>query len=556
MKVRNCSEINNFTVPKMNKMLQSGIKCTNIQDWSVFILELSKKYIHMNREKGKAVTQITLDDDFNVPDTKPDLIRIILDKGDIRLDETTITQDHVWLKGVLKFSLLYRSDQEEGKINSMSGEIPFQESLAIDGANEYDTAKMSWEMEDLSIGIINSRKLSVKALVVLKAVIDEIYDEDVITGAEREGGIQLLEDKLSAMQLFLAKKDTYRFKEEIVLPSNKPNIRQVLWKSVQLRSVEMRLFDGQLSIKGEALVFVLYEGEEEEEHLQWMETALPFTGIIDCQGCSDDMICDISYDIAGIELEAKPDYDGEERMLHLELVLDLDLQVFTEEEDRIVADLYATNEKLMPVYQESVFEKLLLRNASKCKIAEKMSLDKNQEPILQICASEGNAVVEQTEIVEGGIQVEGTLQMNILYVTADDRMPVASMKDILPFHYLIEVPGINESCRYHLQTGIDQLTTVMTDSSQVEVKAVLNLNCIVFEQQKVHKMTEVQQEPLNMEELQESPGIIGYIAKEGDKLWNIAKENYTTISEIVATNQLPSEQIKGGDKILIIKTVG
>lgn len=519
-------------------------------------MDLSKKYIHMNQEKGKAVTQITLDDDFNVPDMKPDLIRIILDKGEIRLDETTITQDHVWLKGVLKFSLLYRSDQEAGKISSMSGEIPFQESLAIDGANEYDTAKMSWEMEDLSIGIINSRKLSVKALVVLKAVIDEIYDEDVVTGVEGESGVQLLENTLSAMQLFLAKKDTYRFKEEIVLPSNKPNIRQILWKSVQLRSVEMRLSDHQLGIKGEVLVFVLYEGEEEEEHLQWMETALPFSGAIDCNGCEDDMVCDVSYDIAGIELEAKPDYDGEERMLHLELVLDLEIQVFTEEEDRIVEDLYAVNEKLTPVYQESIFEKLLMRNGSKCKIAEKMNLDKNQEPILQICASEGNAVVEQTEIVEGGIQVEGTLQMNILYVTSDDRMPVASMKDILPFHYLIEAPGINESCRFHLQTGIDQLTTVMTDSSQVEVKAVLNLNCVVFEQQKVRKITEVVQEPLNIEELQESPGIIGYIVKEGDKLWDIAKENFTTISEIVKTNQLSSEQVKSGDKILIIKTVG
>lgn len=185
-----------------------------------------------------------------------------------------------------------------------------------------------------------------------------------------------------------------------------------------------------------------------------------------------------------------------------------------------------------------------------------MNIDKNQEPILQICASEGYAVAEQAEIVEGGIQVEGTLQVTILYVTADDRMPVASMKDILPFHYLIEVPGINENCRYHLQTGIDQLTTVMTDSSQVEVKAVLSLNCIVFQQQQVKKITEVQQEPLDMKELQESPGIIGYIAKEGDQLWDIAKENFTTISEIVKTNQLSSEQIRGGDKILIIKTVG
>ena len=346
-------------------------------------MDLEKKYIHMNREKGKAFTQITLDDDFNVPDLKPDLMRIILDKGELVLDETTITQDHVWLKGVLKFSLLYRSDQEEGKINTMTGEIPFQESLAIDGANEYDTAKMKWEMEDLSIGIINSRKLSVKALVVLKAVIDEIYDEELITGVGQEDGVQLLSQNLSAMELFLSKKDTFRFKEEILLPSNKPNIRQILWKSVQLRGVEMRLSDQQLNLKGEALVFALYEGEEEEEHLQWMETALPFSGVIDCNGCTEDMIADVSYDVSGVELEVKPDYDGEERMLHLELVLDLELQIFTEEQNQIVADLYAVNEKLTPVYQDTIFEKLLLRNASKCKISEKMSIDKNQEPILQ-----------------------------------------------------------------------------------------------------------------------------------------------------------------------------
>ena len=85
---------------------------------------------------------------------------------------------------------------------------------------------------------------------------------------------------------------------------------------------------------------------------------------------------------------------------------------------------------------------------------------------------------------------------------------------------------------------------------------MLSLNCIVFEQQGVKKITEVEQVPLNMEELQESPGIIGYIVKEGDQLWDIAKENYTTISEIVKTNQLSSEQIRDGDKILIIKTVG
>ena len=35
-----------------------------------------------------------------------------------------------------------------------------------------------------------------------------------------QGGVQLLSQNLSAMELFLAKKDTFRFKEEILLPSN------------------------------------------------------------------------------------------------------------------------------------------------------------------------------------------------------------------------------------------------------------------------------------------------------------------------------------------------
>lgn len=519
-------------------------------------MELLKKYIHMSREKGDAVSQITLDDDFNVPDIKPDVIRIIMDKGEIRLDETNITQDHVWLKGVLKFSMLYRSDQETGKIDSLTGEIPFQESLAIDGVNEYDTANVSWEMEDLSLGIINSRKVSVKALVVLKASVDETYDEELVTGAEGEGRIQILDNVMTAMALRLSQKDTYRFKEEIVLPSNKPNIRQILWRSVQLRGVEIRLGENQLNIKGEALVFVLYEGEDEEERLQWVENALPFSGVIDCPGSSEDMISDISYRIAGVELEAKPDYDGEERMLHLELVLDLEVKIFSEEENPMVEDIYSIEQKLSLVYEDAVFEKLLIRNFSKCRVVEKMNTDQNQEAILQICASEGNAVVEQTEIVADGIQVEGTLQVGILYVTTDDKMPVASMRDVLPFHYLIEVPGINKDCRYHLQAGMEQMTTVMTDSTQVEVKAVINLNCIVFEQQNVQKIAEIVEESLDMEALQESPGIIGYIAKEQDRLWDIAKENYTTIADIVSTNQLSSEQVKAGDKILIIKTVG
>ena len=44
-------------------------------------MELIKKQIHMNQWKGNAVTQITLDEDFIVPDTLEDMDQVILDNA-------------------------------------------------------------------------------------------------------------------------------------------------------------------------------------------------------------------------------------------------------------------------------------------------------------------------------------------------------------------------------------------------------------------------------------------------------------------------------------------
>ena len=50
------------------------------------MLELEKRNIHRNRLKSQTGTQVTLDDDFIVPDTMDDISEVILDSGLIQLD--------------------------------------------------------------------------------------------------------------------------------------------------------------------------------------------------------------------------------------------------------------------------------------------------------------------------------------------------------------------------------------------------------------------------------------------------------------------------------------
>ena len=65
-----------------------------------------------------------------------------------------------------------------------------------------------------------------------------------------------------------------------------------------------------------------------------------------------------------------------------------------------------------------------------------------------------------------------------------------------------------------------------------------------------------EEEALDMERLQNSPGLVGYIAKSGEDLWQIAKENHTTIRDIMETNGWKEKQLAPGDTILIVKRVG
>lgn len=519
-------------------------------------MELKKVKIHRKREIGSAVSQITLDDDYNVPDYRPDIVKVLKEKGELRFDEVKAGNGAVWVKGSLIFRVLYRSEQANGKISCLRGEIPFQEKLNVDGLQEHEMVTAAGEIEDITIGVINSRKLNVRAVVVLRVQAEEEMDEEFTSKLEETEEYEQQIGKRDALALLTGGRDICRQKSEIVLPSSKPNVREILWRSIELRNVESHIKDGKAFVTGEILLAVLYSEEEENERLQWYETTVPLECGADCETEEEDSIYKIKVTPVSMELEVKPDYDGEERILVLELGLAMDIRVWREERLELLTDIYSLKKKVVPVCKERMLEKLLVKNYAKCRMTEQMELPESQEKILQICACEGKVNLEKKEPVENGIQTEGTVTVELLYITTDDNMPVGTIKEIYPFSQLIEIPDMSSSLRMELDCGIEQLSAVMLDQEHIEMKAVIHLDLLAFEEQMVSNIEEVEETPLDMEKLQNSPGLVGYIAKAGDDLWTIAKENHTTIRDIMETNGWKEKELMPGDTILIVKQVG
>lgn len=517
-------------------------------------MELRKENVQILRVKSRAVNQVTFDEDYNVPDVKPDIGRMIQNQGEIQIEEVKLSDDQAFIKARLGVDLLYVAEEEEGRVYSLSASLPIEESLNLEGIESGDKMCLKWEIEDLSLHVINSRKLNVKALVTFFAAVDELGDLALPVGLQEEE-VSCKKKTVRIMGLRIHKKDTMRLKEEIPLASNKPNIHQILWNTLEVRGLDLRPDEDKVAVKGEIFVFVLYEGDDEGNPLQWMEHSIPFRGEVECAGCTGDMIPNIEVSILQRQLEVKPDPDGEERLMQAEAVLELDMKIYQEEEHELLMDVYSPSVQCRPVARKEVLEGLLVRNFSKCRLNDRVEVKETQGKILQICHSHGKIKVDRTRVVENGILAEGVVQIKVLYIVGNDDMPFYSMEAMIPFSHVIEAKDIDDSCTYFLRTDLEQLSTTMVDSNEIEVKIVLNLNVLVLRREEVSLMEAIEEEPLDPKIIQSMPGITVYITQQGDTLWDIAKNFYTTAEQIKWVNQLEGDEIQPYQPLLLVKDV-
>lgn len=66
-------------------------------------MDFIKKLLQTNQERGRASIQITVENDFNLPDYEPDMIKLIDRKGSTRIHETRVEPDQVVVNGALLF---------------------------------------------------------------------------------------------------------------------------------------------------------------------------------------------------------------------------------------------------------------------------------------------------------------------------------------------------------------------------------------------------------------------------------------------------------------------
>lgn len=536
-------------------------------------MRLEKKNIHMNKIVKSETVIFFVSREERIMDADNEIENIINQKEIVTTDGVVTRENQITVNGTINYNILYYPKNSE-IVCGEEKEINFEENIKLMGINSEDNANVTMEVLSSSIKPVDGKNYIYRIQLKAYIIVEKIEDLDIATAidtdyqgenyennfAKENSGKNNVEDimtkkrNIDSLAIIADKTDTFRVSEQIAVPHGKPPIGTIVWSDIRIKNQNIKTMEGSIIINGQLSIFIIYIPEMENMPEQWLEQTIDFNGQLEMSEATEDVVSYIELWLNNVNVQPEINQDNEMRNLSVSALLKLNVKLYKETSINVIEDVYKPGANLVPIMEPKTYQKLLVKNASRTKEVIKMKIDKTKGQLLQICNSQAEIKIENILVRDNSLKAIGKIKTCIIYISSDDRHPICCQCRESNFEHGIDAEGIEGNDEYFLNWKVEQVNANMLNADEVEIKAVIALEAIVFKKVEQNFVTEINQEPVDMEALNSAPVLKGYIVQKGDTLWKLAKENYTTIEKIMTVNNLENETIKKGDRLLIIKS--
>jgi hypothetical protein len=517
-------------------------------------LELIKENVKVNRVIGTDSVQAIIDNDIIVPDTKPDIIRILILDGDVCETNTEILQDKVLINGMINLKILYISDDSEKSIKSINTNAGFSHTLQIENARSGMNCRVKCEIEHMNYDILNGRKLNIKTIMKIDGKLTQELEQGIINDLKDMDDVQILKENIK-MNSYIGETNTnYSIKESLEVPAGKPSIREILRNDIKISGKDYKITDNKIAAKGEINISTLYIGDNEEQGIQFMEHEIPFTEFIDLPGINEDAVCELEYKVDDYSFESAEDNDGELRILNGEIMLNIYSSGSNVRNVEVIADAYCPGTRLTMEKEPFIVEENMAENKGQIILKDTIVLSDECPDIYEVFNVLCKPGLSDIKILDDKVIIEGVINNNVLYLANNSEQPVFSYKQDIPFRHGVDIKGIKQGMKCEPEVSIEHCSYSMVSSNEVEIRLVIGLCIRVSNNTVLQLIVKINEAVLEDNKIDSQPSIIIYFAKQGDTLWKIAKNYYTTMEYIESVNNLSAHNVLApGQQIIIPK---
>jgi LysM repeat protein len=181
-----------------------------------------------------------------------------------------------------------------------------------------------------------------------------------------------------------------------------------------------------------------------------------------------------------------------------------------------------------------------------------MTLDSGGEAVEEILLLTAKPRILSAEKVNDSIEVNGCLDICVLYCTGMDMRVMRGSNQELSFTHRIPLPEPEADYEEDINLSINESSYEIVSDANVDIKAELEVKAHLSKKRDMDLVIGIKD--IKIYEKKENPPLLFYYAQKGDTLWDIAKKYRVPVQKILNDNEMTEEiEPEEGRKILLIE---
>lgn len=474
-----------------------------------------------------------------VPDSCPDIARIVLTTGLPLVTERIVQEGKGELSGQVRAVILYQPEGEFS-LRRLDVTVPFKSTVTGSEITSGSRMIAIPTLQALETRILNPRKVLVRVNLAVGVKIYAPISLQLCSQVEapEQAGVEQLQESCRTYCTVAVQEKDFTYSDELPLGNGRGGVEELLDQRVHFRCTESKIIGSKLIFKGDAELHLLYRTAD---GIEGADYKLPFSQIMEVSELGENTDCDLDIRLTDLRCELGSDGGN---LVYVNFEVLAQAVIREQRELPLVRDMYSTVCPAQVEYQTCRLWQRLggetdhqsLRELVELERAVKSVLDVRVDPGLVSCSREG-----------GQMTVSQPLGIQILYLGEDDLIYCAQ-------HQTEAVSRFDCAEGAALLTRCEGEGDVFATPAAggAEVRCAVSFQTIGIRRDSFVSLKNCTlQEPDLSQPETERPSIVLRQMQPDENLWDVAKSCCTTRAVILSANELTDEEECYGRMLLI-----
>ena len=458
--------------------------------------------------------------DSVVPDTLPDIGNILGVTGNALIRSKEVSAGRVRLEANVPAIVCY-APEEGGAPERLEVNLPLFVSLEDEAIPDGGLCVADLKLAALEARLVNPRKVSVRAELVFAA---DCYAPSQLrfTGVPEhtDEEINVCERTLAVTPVGAVTEKTFVLNDEFALPASVASAR-LLGQTAEAQTEELKTSGNKLLVRGRVKSNLLYLSEDGT--VGAVEFSTGFTQLIEAESLPEDYFTEVRLLLSGIFYDLPEGQNTGEAELHLVA----QLVAYGQVEAKCITDAYSNRNELHlttePLEKRRICRTLGLRETLRALV----ETEPGTMELLQGFCTAGLPVMENPS------EAELPLSVFLCYRSADGKLH--TLRRNFPLRFSAGLPEGEELLP--VEARAQELLLTPT-AGGLELRANVELSAFVAETETLRCVTGMELDEEAVLDFSDRPTVVLQRVRSDEDLWQLAKENASTVRAITEANDL------------------